>query len=66
MELSEDERMELADRFVLQRHPERQKEIGRLWAEESERRLQSLAGRGRLKFWRGWTFAASQVSGASD
>ena len=42
MELSEDERIELADRLFFSVTPERQAEIDRLWAKEAERRLQSL------------------------
>jgi putative addiction module component (TIGR02574 family) len=42
MELSEDERIDLADRLFFSVTPERQEEIDRLWTEEAERRLQSL------------------------
>jgi putative addiction module component (TIGR02574 family) len=42
MELSEDERIELADRLFTSVTSERQEEVDRLWAEEAERRLQSL------------------------
>jgi putative addiction module component (TIGR02574 family) len=41
MELSEDERIELADRLLASVTPERQAEIDRSWEEEAERRFKA-------------------------
>jgi putative addiction module component (TIGR02574 family) len=48
MELSDDERMELADRLFFSVAPERQAEIDKAWAEEAERRLHELRA-GKVK-----------------
>jgi putative addiction module component (TIGR02574 family) len=41
MELSDDERIELADRLLSSIAPERQAEIDRSWMEEAERRFKA-------------------------
>jgi putative addiction module component (TIGR02574 family) len=41
MQLSDDERIELADRLFFSISPERQAEVERSWAEEAQRRFEA-------------------------